>query len=192
MKFKQERVAALKAGACYIQNEVGGIETLNALLQEACGRPVARTNGQAKFYGIALLTSAADEPDSLDWHALTPENYVQTGCASFKLYDFLEDPSEAGIRIDCRPCVGTCEACACSRDTMIHFEGRVLDVSEKSKSFSAMVIKGTEAGSWSHQTWLPLSLASYFPIDGKWRISAPLWLLQDRGIEYSITLFRKI
>jgi hypothetical protein len=95
-------------------------------------------------------------------------------------------------------CSGTCEACECKRnDThftdaygiIVKFYASYYTYSQKTQSICCLVEKGSEEGSWSRREWFGLKYCEYETIKGtnKIVVSAPVWLLERKGILNLIT-----
>jgi hypothetical protein len=88
-------------------------------------------------------------------------------------------------------CAGNCEACICKKpkNQIIKFYASHYADSVKTESFCCLVKKGVEEGSWSRREWFGLKTASFTRTGqgNKIIISAPLWLLERKGILNLIT-----
>ena len=91
-------------------------------------------------------------------------------------------------------CSGTCEACVCQpkgKGEIIKFYASHYADSAKTESFCCLVEKGVAFGSYSRREWFGLKTSSFTKKqDGtptEIIVSAPLWLLERKGITNLIT-----
>jgi hypothetical protein len=96
--------------------------------------------------------------------------------------------------VDAIVCAGTCEACICQpatkgKNEIIEFYASFYATSKATQTFCCLVIKGVEEGSWNRREWFALKNASFEEAGqgNKIKVSAPLWLLERKGILNLIT-----
>jgi len=193
------------AGEIIIANELGAISALQSLLVQAC--PDAYVGG-----GSFTCDFVGYNAERKDWFAVDKDSVLVSAKESVGVYDFVDleemevfghdhnKPVGVSTKINPRKvCQGTCESCTCGGLLAYNRQPIKFEASYHAKSdssFAALVVKGNDEGTaWSHKAWFPFSICSWQEMKGnettKIIITAPLWYLKEKGIQYSITLYNE-